>query len=91
VIPADTRSDDQSPDNVLSQMALAMVDVADDGNRVLVPRFMSEVADCKPLEPSGNYTYHLLQQSVTLHFVFTCFVTTLTANSDYLLKQPLTG
>jgi hypothetical protein len=23
-----------------------------------------------PLKPSGNYMYHLLQQSVTLHFVF---------------------
>jgi hypothetical protein len=34
---------------------------------VIITRF-------NPLEPSGKYTYHLLQQSVTLHFVFTCFV-----------------
>jgi hypothetical protein len=27
-----------------------------------------------PLKPSGNYMYHLLQQSVTLHFVCMCFV-----------------
>jgi hypothetical protein len=27
-----------------------------------------------PLKPSGNYMYHLLWQSVTLHFVFMCFV-----------------
>jgi hypothetical protein len=26
-----------------------------------------------PLRPSGNYTYHLILQSVTLHFVFVCF------------------
>jgi hypothetical protein len=27
-----------------------------------------------PLKLSGNYMYHLLQQSVTLRFVFVCFV-----------------
>jgi hypothetical protein len=27
-----------------------------------------------PLKPSNNYMYHLLQQSITLHFVFMCFV-----------------
>jgi hypothetical protein len=26
-----------------------------------------------PLRPIGNYIYHLLSQSVTLHFVFMCF------------------
>jgi hypothetical protein len=27
-----------------------------------------------PLQPNGNYLYQLLYQSVTLHFVFLCFV-----------------
>jgi hypothetical protein len=27
-----------------------------------------------PLKPGGEYTYHLLHQSVTLHFVFIGFV-----------------
>jgi hypothetical protein len=30
--------------------------------------------DINPFKPSGNYISHLLQQSVTLHFLFTCFV-----------------
>jgi hypothetical protein len=29
---------------------------------------------CVTLGPSGNYMYHLISQSVTLHFVFVCFV-----------------
>jgi hypothetical protein len=40
------------------------------------------------LKPSGNYTYHLLQQSVSLHFVFIyVFNIILAVNNDYFLKQ----
>jgi hypothetical protein len=35
---------------------------------------------------SGNYMYHLLSQSVTLHSV-SMFCMILTVNSDYFLKQ----
>jgi hypothetical protein len=37
-----------------------------------------------PLKSNGNYIYHLLQQSVILHFVFPMI---LSVKSDYFLKQ----
>jgi hypothetical protein len=46
--------------------------------------------DINPLKLSGNYIYHLLHQSVTQRFIHV-FRMFLTANSDYFLKQPLTG
>jgi hypothetical protein len=55
-------------------------------NRVLVLRSMSEVAQCYPLKPSGNYLHHLLQELVTPHFVFMCFVC-LSEKRYYFLKQ----
>jgi hypothetical protein len=39
-----------------------------------VSRAGSLSSSINPLKPSGNYTYHLLQQPETLHFVFLCFV-----------------
>jgi hypothetical protein len=40
-----------------------------------------------PLKGNGNYTSHFLQQSVTTHFAFMDFVTTVSVNSGYFLKR----
>jgi hypothetical protein len=42
-----------------------------------------------PLKSSGNFTKRLTKQPI-IHFVFV-FRIILTLNSDYFLKQPLTG
>jgi hypothetical protein len=40
-----------------------------------------------PLKPSGNYTHHLIQQSVNLEFCIYLFYVILSVNSDYFFKQ----
>jgi hypothetical protein len=47
------------------------------GNAVNAASESLFVVSCKifnPLKPSGNYMFHLLRHSVTLHFVFMGFV-----------------
>jgi hypothetical protein len=56
----------------------------------LTSRILDYTNLCKhlinPLKPRGNYMYHLLYHSVTLHFIFVGFVMILRVNRDYFLK-----
>jgi hypothetical protein len=44
------------------------------GTHVEVSRVTIEVSQVNPLKPRDNCMYHLLYQSVTLHFVFVGFI-----------------
>jgi hypothetical protein len=88
--------EDESPDEWLESMGVATEEIRRIRSKQVIKQWYS-LTDTwginfviNPLKPNGNYMYHLLQQSVTLHFVFMGFIDS-HCNQRLFLQTALTS